>query len=221
MRLKNRSYSILIPTRIPETLYAYPNDSKSDFGHFLDGDRPAMECIRNAAATLALDRDAIIFLPLKHHKAIYPLKAPWEPDYNSYDIVFYNHQIQLNRSVWGTLRNMIAYTKGENITVPVNIGALTAEAEKAYQIYQKTYWYTPETKKTRIHSAFNTLFVESCVREQLVAFLDMQRFLETDIEHYLSPEVPATEYRPEWVEPYEGIFSTFMTAEVMKKICSR
>lgn len=155
---KGRTYHILIPKQVPQEAWVSWHESCYDPDvAYWDGDRKFVEAIRNMAVTLTLYTDKIVYFPIKDNE---PLGARW--DGKEYDLVLYNHQIQLPRHQWTKIRRAIQHQKPKPFAVHVNFPSLLKKLDVQTEKWKNTkrYWNKKSQARNYLHG--DTIFYESC-----------------------------------------------------------
>ena len=211
IRYKHRDYRILVPQSLPDEMYLCCNYCKNSDSDYIDGDRYTFRSLRDAAVTLALIPDVIIFYPVGRRKSIYAIPNEEVQDARGYDLVLYNHQIQLSLSGWKRIRKMLQYVKKSPLYLKFNIPEMICTAQEKLEKYEKSKQYYYSKSRTQVRFTSGTCFVESNKILQFNAFLRFEKFLQNDIEKISGEQKYST-----LCFPYEGIECGFVTREYKK-----
>lgn len=211
IQYKHRKYRILTPQSLPDEMYLCCNYYKNSDSDYIDGDRYTFQSLRNAAVTLALIPDVAIFYPVGRRKSIYILPNEELAESRGYDLVLYNHQIQLTLSDWKQMRKMLRYIKKKPFYLNFNIPDLLHKAQERWKSYQKSKQYYYSQSKSQVKFSSGTCFVESNKIFQLHAFLQLEEFLQNDIENISREQKYST-----ICFPYEGVECGFVTRKDKK-----
>lgn len=171
---KNHTYCILIPLHL-EKLLVYDFDGTEGTGWI--GDRKTIETMMYAAAILGFNpTDKIIYCPIRGNK---------KPEFYSYtnncDLVLTTHQVQLKRSDWKAIKNIIGYAKEKTYILNYDEARAEKYFRKSVDKWDRTYTqlkkeYLIETMES--HTIFQ---VFSRMQFQQI-YLDLKNFLSPDLE---------------------------------------
>ena len=160
VRLGNRDYSVLVPDMRDVEAWVTPGWIFHDDYSFIDGNSRYFRVLYETAITLTLYPDYMVYLPLRSVESP-PYCPQGREELGRMDALFYNHQIQLDRSKWKVLRNLTKRSKAKLMTVDYDPVYLSGYCKRLADDFHnnKASW----SKKSDWHvyyKHYDTLFVE-------------------------------------------------------------
>ena len=186
INLHGRDYDILVPSVKIEEMWVLPMEerTKCDSWDIVEGNRLAMQWVRNAYITLAQEADKIIYFTVRQIPPAFDLKLWTVPP----DLVLYNHQVQLKRKNWKKLKHCMKYRKPEQHVVYFNMPELLQKEKIIFREWKKNKSFYRRKSRERVYHEYDTYFVEGDTKQALGLAAQLQRSLCKDLESLIYQE---------------------------------
>ncbi len=180
IKLHGKEYDILVPSENITEMWAFPmlDLSKCDSWDVIEGNRLAMQWVRNAYITLYQEPNKIIYFSLRDIPPAYELQLWTLPP----DLVLYNHQIQFKRKKWKKLKRCMKYMKPKQHVVYFNMPELMKIQPLIFRQWEKNKSYYYEKGWERAYHEYETYFVEGSRKQALELVVKLQESLCQNLE---------------------------------------
>lgn len=178
--LHGKEYDILVPSVKITEMWAFPmrEMGKCDNWDVIEGNRLAMQWVRNAYITLYQQSNKIIYFSLRDIPPAYELQLWTLPP----DLVLYNHQIQFKRNNWKKLKRCMKYMKPKQHVVYFNMSELMKIQPLIFRQWKKNKSYYYEKSWERAYHEYETYFVEGSSKQALELAVKLQESLSQNLE---------------------------------------
>lgn len=180
IKLHGKEYDVLVPSINITEMWAFPmrDLGKCDNWDVIEGNRLAMQWVRNAYITLYQEPNKIIYFSLRDIPPAYELQLWTLPP----DLVLYNHQIQFKRKNWKKLKRCMKYMKPKQHVVYFNMPELMKIQPLIFRQWEKNKSYYYEKSWERAYHEYETYFVEGSRKQALELVVKLQESLCQDLE---------------------------------------
>lgn len=159
LNLKDKEFRVLIPDVEGMKAWVNPGWRYHDDVSCIDGNITYFRALYGTAITLIMYPECIIYLPVKDLPPLYDSYRMYER--GKMDIVFYNHQIQLKRSLWVKIRSMIQHMTPQKKTLKYDPVFLSDRCRKLSESYRKSKIYWSKKSDWNVnYNHYETLFIE-------------------------------------------------------------
>ena len=183
---KNHSYCILIPEHtenVRVTGYGF-----AVWGTNWMGDREALRTLMYSAAVLGFNpQNKIIYFPIRKNKKLptfdyrYAFPGEKQNEVEDCDMIFTTHQVQLQRSKWKKLKEIMKYTKASTYVFEYDEARTETYFENKIQQWKKTDAYYKDKCLVETMVDHTLFYVFSKMQFQDV-YIALHDFLKSDLE---------------------------------------
>lgn len=180
IKLHGKEHDILVPSVNITEMWAFPMSerNKLDNWDMIQGNRLAMQWVRNAYIALYQEPYKIIYFPLRDIPPAYELKLWTLPP----DLVLYNHQTQFKRKNWKKLKRCMRYMKPKQHVVYFNMPELLELKPIVFKQWEKNKSYYYKKSWERAYHEYETYFVEGSPKQALELAVQLQNSLTQNLE---------------------------------------
>lgn len=138
VKIKGKEYRILVHSVKDVESNIAPDYTNVFDEIYVDGNRPMLQSLYDAGVTLVYHPDAIVYIPLRNGEYLF---ENGNIIGSCKDLVMYNFQVQLNRSYWKEIKNIMRKQHPKKYTLKYNQDHIMRFAKELKEKYKKSNAY--------------------------------------------------------------------------------